>query len=99
MTFDQYGNPAGTAPEAKALEEAYLLNCTTAEVENKKKAFVFEAFDPQNPPTEAEFAGKGYNGQVVIEGATTLSDKVTGKPDWATSHEKHAFYRARLKFK
>ena len=101
MSFNNTtGDPAGTvgSPERIA-EEAYLLGCSPAEVEAKKEAFVFEAFDPQNPPTAEEFAGKGYNGEVVIEGATTLSDETTGKPNWATGHEKPAFYRARLKFK
>jgi hypothetical protein len=99
MSFTTTGDPAGATPEAKVVEEAYLLGCSPAEVEAKKEAFVFEAFDPQNPPTAEEFAGKGYNGEVVIEGATTLSDETTGKPNWATGHEKPAFYRARLKFK
>ena len=100
MSFNNTGDPAGTvgSPERIA-EEAYLLGCSPAEVEAKKEAFVFEAFDPTNPPTPEEFAGKGYNGEVVIEGATTLSDETTGKPNWATGHEKPAFYRARLKFK
>ena len=98
MNFTSAGNPAATKDDEKAVEEAYLLNCSPAELETAKGNFKFEAFDPLNPPTAAEFEEMGYNGTVVIEGATTLDYNNTGKPDWGTGHEKPAFYRARLKF-
>ena len=98
MNFTKAGDPVGATDDAKAIEEAYLLNCSPAELETAKDNFKFEAFDPLNPPTAAEFEEMGYNGTVVIEGATTLDYNNTGMPDWGTGHEKPAFYRARLKF-
>lgn len=84
-------------------EAAYLFNCepTAEKVKEAAEAFVFEAFDPTDPPTAEVFAGKGYNGEVVIEGATTLSDEKEGsnfgKPDWEENKQGAKFYRARLR--
>ena len=87
----------------KVNEAAYLFNCepTAEKVKEAAEAFVFEAFDPTKPPTPDVFAGKGYNGEVVIEGATTLSDETEGpnfgKPDWEENKQGAKFYRARLR--
>ena len=100
MSFTTTGDPAGATPEAKVVEEAYLLGCSPTEVEAEKKAFVFPSFAPDMTPAQMKAAieaDKSYNGTVVIEGATTLSDE-NGKPNWATGHDKPAFYRARLIF-
>ena len=84
-------------------EAAYLFNCepTAEKVKEAAEAFVFEAFDPTDPPTASVFDGKGYNGEVVIEGATTLSDEKEGpnfgKPDWEENKQGAKFYRARLR--
>ena len=97
MNFSN-GNPAGTTDEAKEVEEAYLLNCAPAELGTAKADFKFAAFDPEKPPVADDFSTKGYNGKVVIEGATTLKDATTGKPDWAAGKVDPKFYRARLIF-
>ena len=87
------GDPAGDTEAEKVLEEAYLLNCSPAEVETKKLAFKFTAFDPTVTPV---VDGTGYNGDVVIEGATTLSGE--NGPDWNKDCTNPKFYRARLVF-
>ena len=93
MNFSDDGDPASATETEKVLEEAYLLNCSPAEVETKKLAFKFTAFDPTVTPV---VDGTGYNGDVVIEGATTLSGE--NGPDWDKDCTNPKFYRARLVF-
>ena len=56
--------------------EAYLLNTNaTAEAVAQAKAdFKFTSFDPTITPTADDFASKGYNGNVTIQGKAALSD-------------------------
>lgn len=81
-------------------EAAYLFNCPPTEdaVKQAAEKFVFEVFTPGTVPTADDFAEKGYNGEVVIEGATTLRDETAdNKPDWEENKQNAKFYRALLK--
>ena len=100
MSFNaSTGNPAGAVgtPERVA-EEAYLLGCSPAEVEEEKKEFVFPSFTSDMTPAAMKAAieaDKSYNGEVVIQGRNDLSEG-----NWAdiAADQKCNFYRARLKF-
>ena len=102
------GDPASAVgTPARATEEAFLLNCAPSEVEGEKAKFKFSAedlaklMDPENTDglsIEALKTTEGYIGEVVVEGATTLYDETTHKPDWAKDKEGAKFYRARLVF-
>ena len=81
MSFDADGNPAG------ALEEAYLLNCAVAEVEEEKAKFKFNSIVPGEVP---QINGE-FNGTVHIYGATTLDNG----GDWKEVKEENKSY---LKF-
>ena len=100
MTFSEAGDPAGATDADKLVEEAYLLNCTTAEVENKKKSFKISADDlakllKEGTLTELDVDSNLYNGKVVIEGRDDLSEGTWEITEQGNSHK---FYRARLVF-
>lgn len=78
------------ATETQA-EKSYLLNCanTPEAVAAAVAGFKFESFDPANPPADTYFDAKGYNGDVTIQGATTLGN-------WHTATEGDKFFRATL---
>ena len=74
------------------VEQAYLLNCNpnnADELKDAKDNFKFNKFDPLNPPTADDFAEKGYNGTVTVQGAATLGA-------WGAPDANSKFYRAVL---
>ena len=73
--------------------EAFLLNCenTDAAIATAKDEFKFTSFDPEKLPTASDFADKGYNGVVTIEGRSALDSG-----DWATAKTGDHFFRAIL---
>ena len=73
--------------------EAFLLNCanTDAAIATAKGEFKFTSFDPEKLPTASDFADKGYNGVVTIEGRAALDSG-----DWATAKTGDKFFRAVL---
>lgn len=84
------------------VQAAYLLNCEVAEVATKKGEFKFTPNDFYKlmgsglGATNLEIDKEDYNGEFVLEGATTLKDEISGKPDWSTAAEAPKFFRARL---
>ena len=85
MSFDAGGNPK------TVLEEAYLLNCAVAEVEDKKAEFGFDSIVPGEVP---EIKGD-FNGMVHKFGATTLENG----GNWSESNLGTAkFFKAILVF-
>ena len=85
MSFDAGGNPK------TVLEEAYLLNCAVAEVEDKKAEFGFDSIVPGEVP---EIKGD-FNGTVHKFGATTLENG----GNWSESNLGTAkFFKAILVF-
>lgn len=63
------------APVSDAAK-AYLLNCaaTPDSLRTAVSGFRITSFSPEHPPKSGDFAGKGYNGRVVIKGAAVLGD-------------------------
>jgi hypothetical protein len=87
--------------------EAYLLNCSTAELAKEKEEFKFSPEDLASLMTSGLSATgldadkQKYIGEFVLEGASALNGEATVWQDsnkW-TGEEKPAFYRARLIFK
>lgn len=76
-------------------ENAFLLNCNPAEVEDAEKAFKFTAITPgETPTTTKQYKGRDYNGTVQI---TAYEDVGFTKPvDNPTGAEAELFYKAEL---
>ena len=76
-------------------ENAFLLNCDPAEVEDAEKAFKFTAITPgTTPTTTTQYNGRDYNGKVQI---TAYEDVGFTKPvDNPTGAEAELFYKAEL---
>ena len=76
-------------------ENAFLLNCNPAEVEDAEKAFKFTAITPgETPTTTKQYKGRDYNGTVQI---TAYEDVGFTKPvDNPTGTEAKLFYKAEL---
>ena len=97
------GVPAENSPSA----EAFLLNCSTAELANEKEEFKFSPEDLASlmssglNATGLDADKEKYIGEFVLEGASALNGEATDWKDSAkwTGEEKPAFYRARLIFK
>ena len=95
------GEPDGNSAEA------FLLNCSTAELAKEKEEFKFSPEDLASLMTSGLSATgldadkQKYIGEFVLEGASALNGEATDWKDSAkwTGEEKPAFYRARLIFK